>query len=146
MTGRLPKILLVDDDPADARLIRRAVERGNIALDITWAEDGEVALARLRFEEPYADGRRPDLILLDLNMPKKDGTVVLAEIRADSDLQTIPVVILTTSRADEDVEKSYRLGANAYIAKPQDLHEFAKIIQGIEDFWFSVVLRPPKGG
>ncbi len=142
--GRVAEILLVEDDPGDTRLIRRALSQGKLALGLEHVEDGEEALAYLRQEPPYADAPRPDLVLLDLNMPKKDGRAVLTEIRADPRLDTIPVVILTTSRAEEDVFRGYKLHANAYIAKPLDLAEFGRIVEAIETFWFSIVILPPR--
>jgi two-component system, chemotaxis family, response regulator Rcp1 len=102
-------------------------------------------MAYLRQEGPYADAPQPDLILLDLNLPKKDGRQVLAEIKADETLKRIPVVILTTSRAEEDVLKSYNLHANCYITKPIDLNQFLHVVRSIEDFWLSIVVLPPKG-
>lgn len=143
-SGRIAEILLVEDDPGDTLLIRRALARGQLALNLAHVEDGEEALAYLRREGPFADAVRPDLVLLDLNMPKKDGRAVLTEIRADPLLDTIPVVILTTSRADEDVFRGYKLHANAYIAKPLDLAEFSEIVEAIENFWFSIVILPPR--
>jgi two-component system, chemotaxis family, response regulator Rcp1 len=141
MSGRLAEILLVEDDPADALLMRRALAQSRLSLNITWVEDGEEALDYL--QTPGRDGAvRPDLILLDLNMPKKSGHVVLAEIRDDPNLTDLPVVILTTSKAEEDVARSYALHANAYIAKPVGLPGFLKVVESIDGFWFSVVVLP----
>jgi CheY-like chemotaxis protein len=139
--GRLAEILLVEDDPADALLMRRALAQSRLSLNLTWVEDGEEALDYLR--GPGHNGAvRPDLVLLDLNMPKKSGHVVLAEIRADPKLTNLPVVILTTSQAEEDVARSYALHANAYIAKPVGLPGFLKVVESIDGFWFSVVVLP----
>jgi DNA-binding response OmpR family regulator len=112
--------------------------------DLHVVDDGEKAMAFLRREGSYADVPRPDLILLDLNLPKKDGRQVLAEIKSDNDFKRIPVVILTTSRAEEDVLKSYNLHANCYITKPIDLNQFLLVVRSIEDFWMSIVVLPPK--
>jgi CheY-like chemotaxis protein len=139
--GRLAEILLVEDDPADALLMRRALTQSRLSLNLTWVEDGEEALDYLR--DPGHNGAvRPDLVLLDLNMPKKSGHVVLAEIREDPKLTDLPVVILTTSQAEEDVARSYALHANAYIAKPVGLPGFLKVVESIDGFWFSVVVLP----
>lgn len=141
VAGRLAKILLVEDDPADALLMRRALAQSRLSLNLTWVEDGEEALEYLR--DPVRSGAgRPDLVLLDLNMPKKSGHVVLAEIRQDPKLTDLPVVILTTSQAEEDVARSYALHANAYIAKPVGLPGFLKVVESIDGFWFSVVVLP----
>jgi chemotaxis family two-component system response regulator Rcp1 len=141
VAGRLAEILLVEDDPADALLMRRALTQSRLSLNLTWVEDGEEALDYLR--DPGRNGAvRPDLVLLDLNMPKKGGHVVLAEIREDPKLTDLPVVILTTSQAEEDVARSYALHANAYIAKPVGLPGFLKVVESIDGFWFSVVVLP----
>ena len=137
-------ILLVDDDPGDVRLTLEALKRSKLYSSIDDVENGEEALAYLRKEGKYAGARRPDLILLDLNMPRKDGRETLAEIKADPDLHRIPVVVLTTSSAESDVLKSYNLGANCYITKPVDLTQFMQVIQETESFWFAVVKLPPK--
>ncbi len=137
-------ILLVDDDPGDVRLTLEALRRSKLYSSIDTVENGEEALAYLRREARYAGARRPDLVLLDLNMPRKDGRETLAEIKADPDLRQIPVVVLTTSSAESDVLKSYDLGANCYITKPVDLSQFMKVIQETESFWFAVVKLPPK--
>ena len=137
-------ILLVEDNPGDADLAREALDGSKMNNRLQVVEDGEKAMAFLRREPPYADSPRPDLILLDLNLPKKDGRQVLAEIKADETLKRIPVVILTTSQAEEDVLKSYDLHANCYITKPIDLHQFLHVVRSIEDFWLSIVILPPK--
>jgi chemotaxis family two-component system response regulator Rcp1 len=128
-------ILLVDDSPADVRLTIEALKEGKIRNQIHVAEDGESALEFLR----TPGRRRPDLIFLDLNLPGIDGREVLTEIKSDPELAIIPVVVLTTSRAEEDVLRTYRLHANCYITKPVDFHQFIRVVQSIEDFWFSVV-------
>ena len=141
VAGRLAEILLVEDDPADALLMRRALAQSRLSLNLTWVEDGEEALDYLR-DPVHSGAGRPDLVLLDLNMPKKSGHVVLAEIRQDPTLTDLPVVILTTSQAEEDVARSYALHANAYIAKPVGLPGFLKVVESIDGFWFSVVVLP----
>jgi two-component system, chemotaxis family, response regulator Rcp1 len=138
-------ILLVEDNPGDADLAREALDNSKMNNELHVVDDGEKAMAFLRREGSYADVPRPDLILLDLNLPKKDGRQVLAEIKSDNDLKRIPVVILTTSRAEEDVLKSYNLHANCYITKPIDLNQFLLVVRSIEDFWMSIVVLPPKG-
>jgi CheY-like chemotaxis protein len=137
-------ILLVEDNPGDADLAREALDSSKMNNNLQVVDDGEKAMAFLRREGPYADAPRPDLILLDLNLPKKDGRQVLAEIKSDDGLKRIPVVILTTSRAEEDVIKSYNLHANCYITKPIDLNQFLHVVRSIEDFWLSIVVLPPK--
>lgn len=140
------KILLVDDDPGDVDLTREMFEEQKIAVNLQVAVDGVEALAYLRREGEYGRAVRPDIILLDLNMPRKDGREVLAELKHDDDLKTIPVVVLTTSEAEEDVLKAYQHGANCYITKPVDLAQMAKIATSIDDFWFTVVKLPPWRG
>ena len=144
LPGRPIEILLVEDNPGDVRLTQEALKTGKVANNLHVAEDGEEALAFLRKEGRYADAPRPDLILLDLNLPKKSGREVLAEIKQDPDLKKIPVVVLTTSRADEDICRAYRLNCNCYVAKPIDLEQFIKVVKSIEDFWFTVVTLPPR--
>jgi CheY-like chemotaxis protein len=136
------EILLVEDNPGDVRLTREALRDGRVANRVTVAKDGVEAMAVLRREGSFADAPRPDLILLDLNLPKKDGREVLSEIKTDKDLQLIPVVILTSSKAEEDLVKSYGLHANCYVTKPLDLEQFATVVKSIEDFWFTVVRLP----
>jgi len=138
-------ILLVEDNPGDADLAREALEDSKLNNALHVVDDGEKAMAFLRRTGPYAEAPQPDLILLDLNLPKKDGREVLAEIKADDDLKRIPVVILTTSQAEEDVVKSYNLHANCYITKPIDLNQFLHVVRSIEDFWLSIVILPPLG-
>jgi len=139
------EILLVEDNPGDADLAREALEGSKFHNDLHVVDDGEKAMAFLRREGPYAGAPRPGLILLDLNLPRKDGRQVLAEIKADDDLKRIPVVILTTSSAEKDVLKSYDLHANCFITKPIDLHQFLNVVKAIEDFWLSIVVLPPTG-
>jgi len=138
------EILLVEDNPADVELTQYLMKQGKIFVNLHVAVDGFEALNFLRREGQYADVPRPDLVLLDLNLPGKDGREVLAEMKADPDLKTIPVVVLTTSQADEDVLKSYNLGANCFISKPVGMEEFAKVVNSIEDFWFTIVRLPHK--
>jgi two-component system, chemotaxis family, response regulator Rcp1 len=138
------KILLVEDNPADADLTRENLESSKIPHELYHVVDGEEAMAFLRSEGAYADAPCPDLILLDLNLPKKDGREVLTELKADPNLRRIPVVVLTSSEAEEDVLRSYELQASAYITKPVDLAGLGKIVKGIESFWFSVVRFPPR--
>jgi chemotaxis family two-component system response regulator Rcp1 len=139
------EILLVEDNPGDVELAREALENSKLHNRLHAVDDGEKAMAFLRRQGPYADVPRPDLILLDLNLPRKDGREVLAEVKGDADLKRIPVVILTTSRAEEDVLKSYNLHANCYITKPMNLDQFLHVVKSIQDFWLSIVVLPPNG-
>jgi len=139
------EILLVEDNPGDARLTREVLNDAKVINNISVARDGEEAMAFLRREGTYADALRPDLILLDLNLPRKDGREVLAEIKQDPDLRRIPVVILTTSQAEEDILKSYNLHANCYLTKPVDLDQFISLVQAVENFWLSIVKLPRDG-
>ncbi|MCG2777279.1 MAG: response regulator [Desulfobacterales bacterium] len=143
--GKPFDILLVDDNPGDVRLTQEAFNDGKMLNKLHVAEDGMEALAFLKREGKYTDAPRPELILLDLNMPRKDGRDVLAEIKADRDLKRIPVVILTTSRSEEDILKSYDLNANCYITKPVELDKFIEVVKFIEDFWLTIV-KLPSGG
>jgi len=136
------EILLVEDNPGDVRLTIEALRDGKVRNHLNVVTDGVEALLYLRQEGKYAAAARPDLILLDLNLPRKDGREVLAEIKADPHLRSIPVVILTTSQADQDILKSYELNANCYITKPVDLDQFISVVRSIEDFWFTVVTLP----
>lgn len=142
MTGTHIEILLVEDDPGDVDLTRECLEEAKVMVNLNVVEDGVEAVAYLRQERQYANAVRPDLILLDLNLPKKDGREVLRDIKTDKHLKHIPVVVLTTSDADEDILKSYNLGANCYVTKPVGLDQFARIVQTIESFWFTVVKLP----
>ncbi|CCF86139.1 response regulator [Nitrolancea hollandica] len=141
--GRAVEILLVEDNPGDVRLTREAFREGKIRNNLYVAVDGVEGMAFLRREGKYADSPRPDIILLDLNLPKKNGIDVLREIKTDEDLKRIPVVILTTSVAEQDILRSYDHHANCYIVKPVDLEQFLKVIQTIEDFWVTIVKLPP---
>ncbi len=143
--GKLVEILLVEDNPGDVRLIIESFKEGKLCNNLRVVEDGEEAMAFLHKEVGYSMVPRPDLILLDLNMPKKDGHEVLAEIKEDPDLRSIPVVVLTTSDAEKDIFKTYDLHANCYITKPVDLEQFIKIVKFIKDFWLSIVKLPPSG-
>ena len=138
------EILLVEDSPTDADLAVEAFESGKVLYNLHIVEDGVEALSFLRQEGNYAVVPRPDIVLLDLNLPRKSGREVLAEVKTDPDLMTIPIVVLTTSTAEEDVLRSYKLHANCYIAKPVDLTQFMKVIEMTEDFWLTVVKLPPK--
>lgn len=135
-------ILLVEDNPGDVRLTVEALREGKVHNQLSVARDGVEALAFLRREGQFAEAPRPDVILLDLNLPKKDGREVLAEIKADERLRRIPVVVLTTSKAEEDILRSYALHANCYVTKPVDLEQFITVVRSIEDFWFSIVRLP----
>jgi two-component system, chemotaxis family, response regulator Rcp1 len=136
------EILLVEDSPADVDLTREALEDTKVHNNLSIVSDGVEALTFLRREGEYADAPHPDLILLDLNLPKKDGREVLAEIKADPRLRRIPVVVLTTSEADQDILRSYDLHANCYVTKPVDLDAFVEVVRSIEDFWLAIVKRP----
>lgn len=141
---KMAEILLVEDNPADVGLTREALHDAKVANNLQVVGDGVEALAYLRKEGKYANTAVPDLILLDLNLPKKDGRRVLAEIKADEKLKHIPVVVLTTSKSDEDVYRAYNLHANCYICKPVDFEQFMRIVRSLEDFWFTMVRLPPK--
>jgi chemotaxis family two-component system response regulator Rcp1 len=142
--ARPVEILLVEDNPGDVRLAQEALRDAKMANNLNVVTDGVEALAYLRREGKHAGARRPDLMLLDLNLPKKDGREVLQEVKEDPDLRTIPVVVLTTSDADTDVVRSYELHANAYVRKPVDFDAFIEVVRTIEDFWFTVVKLPPE--
>ena len=136
------QILLVEDNAGDARLTQEALKEGRVPSHLNHVPDGVEALAFLRREGKYAHSPRPDLILLDLNLPRKDGREVLAEIKQDQQLKRIPVVVLTTSQSDEDIGRAYHLCANCYISKPVDLNQFFHVIRSIEDFWLTIVRLP----
>ncbi len=138
------EILLVEDNPADVRLTREALNSDRLWNRLSVTTDGVEAMAYLRREGKFAAAPRPDLILLDLNLPKKDGREVLAEIKADPDLKLIPIVVLTLSAGEEDLLKSYGLHADCYIEKPVDLRQFMKVMRSIENFWLAIVRLPPK--
>jgi CheY-like chemotaxis protein len=135
---------MVEDNPGDVRLTIEALKEAKVRNNLHTVEDGVEALAFLRREGRYAEAPRPDLVLLDLNLPKKTGPEVLAEIKDDPDLRRIPVVILTVSQAEQDIVKSYNLHANCYITKPVDLDRFLEVVQSIENFWLTVVMLPPR--
>lgn len=139
------EILLVEDSAADVRLTIEALRDAKVRNNLHVASDGEEALAFLRREGPYSDAVRPDLILLDLNLPKKDGREVLEEVKADPQLRRIPVVVLTTSEAEQDILRSYDLHANCYVTKPVDLDQFITVVRSIEDFWLTIVKLPSAG-
>jgi len=135
-------ILIVEDSPTDLMLAREALEHAKVLNNLHCVEDGEEAMAYLHGRGKYAGMPRPDLILLDLNLPRKSGQEVLAEIKADNSLKSIPVVVLTTSKADQDVVQAYAHHVNCYIAKPVDFDKFIEVIQSIEQFWLTVVTLP----
>jgi CheY-like chemotaxis protein len=137
------EILLVEDNLGDMRLTQEALKEGKVYNNLHWAKDGVEALEFLTRKGKYANAPRPDIILLDLNLPKKDGREVLEEIKTDEDLKQIPVVVLTTSKAEEDVLRSYALHANCYVTKPVDLEKFIVVVQSIDRFWLTVVTLPP---
>jgi len=141
--GRLIEILLVEDNPGDVRLTREAMSEAKVRNSLSVAGDGVEALAFLRREGLHANAPRPDIVLLDLNLPRKDGRQVLAEVKADPELRRLPVVILTTSKAEEDILKTYDLHANCFITKPVDFDQFVKVVRSIEHFWLSIVTLPP---
>ncbi len=138
------EILLVEDNPGDVRLTKEALKEGKVANQINVVMDGMEAMAFLHKEGKYANAPKPDLILLDLNLPKKNGREVLAEIKEDQRLKCIPVVILTSSQAEKDIVMTYNLHANCYITKPVDFDQFIGVVKSIENFWFNVVKLPPK--
>jgi CheY-like chemotaxis protein len=138
------EILMVEDNPGDVRLTREALKGGKVLNQLHVVEDGVAALDFLYRRPPHQGAPRPDLILLDLNLPKMDGREVLARIKSDDTLKIIPVVVLTTSQAEEDVLRAYRLSANCYVTKPVDLHQFNRIVQAVEEFWLTVVRLPPR--
>jgi CheY-like chemotaxis protein len=140
--GRPVEILLVEDNPGDVRLTREALREGKVRSRLSVATDGVEAIAFLRRQGEFADATRPDLILLDLNLPRKDGREVLAEIKADPVLKYIPVVVLTSSKAEEDVLRAYDLHANCYVTKPVYFDQFIRVVKSIEDFWFTIVQLP----
>jgi len=140
------EILLVEDNPGDYRLTKEALHEGKVYNNLHWTKDGVEAIDFLKRRGKYDKAPRPDIILLDLNLPKKDGREVLSEIKQDPALRSIPVVILTTSKAEEDVLKSYHLHANCYVTKPVDLEKFIVVVQSIDRFWLTVVTLPPGPG
>jgi len=140
------EILLVEDSPGDVRLTKEALKESKVTNHLTVAEDGVEAMSLLRCECEYEDAIRPDLVLLDLNLPRKDGREVLAEIKTDEDLKSIPVIILTNSKMEEDIVRTYNLHGNCYISKPVDLDQFLNVVRTIEEFWLSIVTLPSRRG
>ncbi|MGO9614511.1 MAG: response regulator [Dissulfurispiraceae bacterium] len=139
------EILLVEDNPGDVRLTQEVMKDAKVKNNLRIVYDGVEALAFLHHEGKYKDAVRPDLILLDLNLPRKSGLEVLAEIKTDDNLRRIPVVVLTVSKDQEDIVKSYNLSANCFITKPVELHQFLNVVKSIEDFWLTIVKLPPNG-
>jgi len=144
-TFRPIEILLVEDNPGDVRLTKEAMKESKVFNKLSVVKDGVEAMDYLRKKGNFSAAPRPDLILLDLNLPRKDGREVLAEVKEDPDLKRIPVVILTTSQDEKDILKSYNLHANCYIAKPVDLQQFIEVVKTVEDFWVTIVKLPPNG-
>ncbi|CAN5907315.1 response regulator [soil metagenome] len=142
MHGKEIEILLVEDNPGDVRLTEEALREGKVKNRLHVARDGVEAIEFLRRQGKFADATRPDLVLLDLNLPRKDGREVLAEIKNDPELKTLPVVVLTTSSAEADILRTYSLHANCYIQKPVDLDQFVQVVKSIDDFWLTVVRLP----
>ncbi len=138
------KVLIAEDNEADVRLVREVLKEGKILVNLVSVEDGEDAMAYLRKENNYKDVESPDIILLDLNMPKKSGHEVLAEMKTDEKLKIIPVIVMTISKAEEDILKSYNLHANAYIVKPVEYDQFIEAVRSLENFWFMICRLPPK--
>jgi chemotaxis family two-component system response regulator Rcp1 len=146
VNGNRPvEILLVEDNPGDERLTREALKEGKVYNNFHWVKDGVEAMEFLRRKGRHAAAPRPDIILLDLNLPKMDGREVLQAIKTDGDLKRIPVVVLTTSKAEEDVLRTYSLHANCYVTKPVDLEKFIMVVKSIDAFWLTVVTLPPNG-
>ena len=143
--NRPVEILLVEDNPGDERLTREALKEGKVYSNLHWVKDGVEAMEFLRRQGKHASAPRPDIILLDLNLPKKDGREVLQDIKNDPELKRIPVVVLTTSKAEEDVLRTYDLHANCYVTKPVDLEKFIVVVKSIDVFWLTVVTLPPNG-
>ena len=139
------EVLLVEDDPGDVLMTQEAFAEHKVKNNLSVVTDGVEALAFLRKEGKYADASTPDLILLDLNLPRRDGREVLREVKADPDLRHIPVIVMTTSQADEDILRSYQLHANAYVTKPVDFERFISVVRQIDEFFVSVVKLPPRG-
>lgn len=146
ISGRPIEILLVEDNPGDVRLTFEAFKEAKLGNHLHVAQDGQDALDFLRRRGKHADAPRPDLILLDLNLPKKDGREVLGEVKADPELRQIPVIVLTISRAEEDILKSYNLNANCYVSKPIELEQFLAVVRSIQNFWLTIVTLPSEAG
>ena len=140
--SRRVEVLLVEDNPGDVRLTQEALKDGRVMVNLTVAADGVEAMEVLKRRGIHASTPRPDLILLDLNLPRKNGREVLEEIKADDELKRIPVIVMTTSKAEQDIHKAYNLNANCYVAKPVDLDEFLNVVRSIEDFWLTIVTLP----
>ncbi len=138
------QVLLIEDDPQDVEITKEVMELSKVKININVVNNGAEALSYMRKENGYTEAIRPDLILLDLNMPKMNGKEFLDEIKKDDDFKMIPVVVLTTSKADEDIIKSYKLGASCYVTKPVGLEQFQKVVQAVDNFWLTVVKYPPK--
>jgi CheY-like chemotaxis protein len=138
------EVLLVEDNPGDVRLMKEALKEAKVCNHLSVAVDGEEALEFLKRRGTFADAPVPDVVFLDLNLPRKDGREVLADIKSDPDLMRIPVVVITSSKAEEDIVRSYNLHANCYVTKPVDLDQFIKVVRSVEDFWFTIVKLPPK--
>jgi CheY-like chemotaxis protein len=136
------EVLLVEDNPGDVRLTQEALKDGRVMVNLTVAADGVEAMEILKRSGPHSAKPRPDLILLDLNLPKKNGREVLEEIKVDEDLKRIPVIVMTTSKAEQDIYRAYNLNANCYVTKPMDLDEFLNVVRSIEDFWLTIVTLP----
>jgi len=144
--GRIINILLVEDNPGDVDLVRESLKEHKMCNELHVAVDGVEAMAFLQREGKHAGAPRPDLILLDLNLPRMDGREVLKRVKTDKDLRRIPVVILTTSDQDEDILRAYNLNANCYVRKPVDLEQFMRVVKCIDSFWFGIVTLPPAAG
>ena len=143
--GERVEVLLVEDNPGDVRLTQEAFRNNKVHIHLSVVEDGVEAMAYLRREGRYSGAVLPDLILLDLNLPRRDGRKVLEDVKGDSELRRIPVVILTTSTAEQDILKTYDFHANCYITKPVDFEQFLRVVKAIEDFWLTIVKYPPRG-
>lgn len=137
------EILLVEDNPGDVRLTQEALKLGKVNNHLVWVKDGDEAMAYLNKQGNYIDAVKPDIILLDLNLPKQNGREILAAIKQNSKLKCIPVIILTSSEAEEDIHKSYELHANCYISKPVNIDKFVQVVKSIDEFWLSIVTLPP---
>ena len=137
-------ILLVEDNPADVRLTQEVLRETKLDFVMQVARDGEQAMQMLRKQAPFEDAQTPDLVLLDLNLPRKDGREVLAEVKADPELRRIPVLVLSTSKAERDILTCYELHANCYLTKPVDLDQFGQLVQTLQQFWFGMAMLPPK--
>jgi two-component system, chemotaxis family, response regulator Rcp1 len=144
MRDKTIHVLMVEDDAGDVQLTKEALKDSKLVMDLVVVDDGEKALRLLRRQAPYEDAQRPDLVILDLNLPRVDGRQVLREVKGDPALKQIPIVVVTTSDAEADIEKSYGLGANCYVTKPIGLDQFLKVVRSIEDFWMTVVKLPPR--